>query len=120
LSVYPGSGATGFSVNSTSYYRYRFADSSGISLLLQDIWEYDPFLNSWARRAYFGGTPRSSATGMRIGKYGFIGFGGDFFNSSLYLNDWWGFNTRASAADYSTSEDANVNKSNGYYFLYLS
>ncbi len=111
------SGATGFGVNGKGYIGTGFADSSGYSFFTKDIWEYDPSLNSWTRKADFGGIPRAGATGISIGKYGFIGFGGDFFSPTLYLNDWWRYEpSGGGAATYSNIAETGINKSNGIVF----
>src|SRR3954451_14434602 len=57
--------------------------------------------NAWKRRADFKSTVRSDATGFRIGNYGYVGFGSNFFDF-IYYNDWWQY----------TPSDENISQSN--------
>ena len=49
---------------------------------MKDLWEYDPAVNSWTRKADLPGSARSAATAFTIGMRAYVGtgFNGGFFN----------------------------------------
>jgi hypothetical protein len=69
--------ATGFSIGNKGYIglgRYRVARYSD---WVSDLWEYDPSLDTWERKADFLGTPRIHSSGFNIGNRGYMGTGYD-------------------------------------------
>jgi N-acetylneuraminic acid mutarotase len=57
------------------------------SKYLNDVWEYDPVLDSWTRIEDFPGSPRFGARAVVIGSGAYIigGYGG------IYEKDMWLF-----------------------------
>ena len=55
-----------------------------------DMYAYNPLLNSWSVKTNFAGTPRYDATSFVIGNSGFVGLGYD--NTLNYTNDIWQYN----------------------------
>ena len=51
----------------------------------KDFWEYDPAINSWSKKADFGGTARGSAAGFCINNRGYLGTGYD----GTETKDFW-------------------------------
>jgi len=78
--------SVGFSIGSKGYIGTGVYESL-VSKKFKDFWEYDPALNTWTRKADFGGTARYSAVGFSIGSKGYIGTG-RFYGDS-YAKDFW-------------------------------
>ena len=74
--------AVGFSIGTKGYF-----GTGWDSIAKNDLWEYDPNLNSWSQRASLPGEARFGAVGFSIGTKGYIGTGKD--NSFNDLNDFW-------------------------------
>lgn len=53
---------------------------------LNDLWQYNPSLNSWRQKADFPGTPRSSAVAFTINDKGYVGTG---YDGADRLSDFW-------------------------------
>jgi len=71
--------STSFSLpNGKGYISMGFATAE--SRYLNDMWEYDPILNTWTRLDDFPGSPRCGARAVVIGPYAYImtGYGGTF------------------------------------------
>ena len=56
-----------------------------------DMWEYDPVLNTWTPKDSMPGQRRWGAFSFAIGNMGYVGTG---FGSSPYLQDFWEYNTQ--------------------------
>ncbi len=56
------------------------------STLLQEVWEYDPQMNTWTRRQDFPGGKRFGAFGFTAGDRGYLGGGAG--ESGQYLDFW--------------------------------
>ena len=82
------SAAVGFSIGSKGYIGTGSASPGGFTDLFKDFWEYNPVSNKWTRKADFGGTARSVASGFSIGTKGYIGIGWDA-SSSKNRQDFW-------------------------------
>ena len=58
-----------------------------------DFWRYNPFINQWDQRAYFGGEARYEAigAGIKINDNDYRGYIGTGWggNSTLYYSDFW-------------------------------
>ncbi|MBD3635918.1 MAG: T9SS type A sorting domain-containing protein [Crocinitomicaceae bacterium] len=77
------------------------------NIYLEDIWEYDPSMNTWTQKANFAGGPRYHAVGVGYQNVAYVGTGRDLIGSgpSFTLeNDWWEFdpiaNTWTPKADF--------------------
>lgn len=73
---------SGFAIGNAVYCGTGFTNSQDIK---QDVWRYDPTINSWAQVADFGGGFRSNAFAFSLWGKGYIG-GGD---NGAYSNDVW-------------------------------
>ena len=106
---FPGSAnrsmAVGFSIGNKGYLGTGSESTScGLPIRCEkdfnDFWEYDPFSNSWTKKADFGGSTRIQAIGFSIGNKGYIGSGG----RSDYKTDFWEYdpasNTWTRIADF--------------------
>lgn len=51
-----------------------------------DLWEYDPQLDTWTRKADFPGMDRYQLSSFSIDDQGYVGMGIDH---DLYRKDWW-------------------------------
>ncbi len=102
--------AVGFSIGRKGYIGTGFGeDTLGYSSNKNDFWEYNQFTDNWTRKADFGGIGRSEATGFSIGRYGYIGFGTDFFK---YYNDWWQYTPSGVSPVQSITFNASLQKTN--------
>jgi N-acetylneuraminic acid mutarotase len=85
----PRKGACGFTIEEFGY----MGTGQDADSLCSDFWRYNPFINSWERRADFGGGPRVNAVGAGI-KFtendyrGYMGLGRGETNTAYY-NDFW-------------------------------
>jgi N-acetylneuraminic acid mutarotase len=66
-------GASGFSAGNKGYVCLGWSSMGGNPL--NDLWEYDPVLNSWVQKANFPGSSRYDAIGFTINAKGYVGFG---------------------------------------------
>ncbi|MBP9083832.1 MAG: T9SS type A sorting domain-containing protein [Bacteroidia bacterium] len=80
-------GAVGFSIGSKGYLGTGFY-FDGTSHYIKDFWEYDPALNTWFKKADFGGTARYLANGFSIGSKGYLGTGVDV-TYPYSIEDFW-------------------------------
>jgi N-acetylneuraminic acid mutarotase len=85
----PGSqreGAFGFGINGKGYLGAGW-DGGGFSPVnyLDDVWEYDPVLNSWTSKATFSGVGRHIPAFFTFAGIGFVGVGE---TSTGYLTDF--------------------------------
>ena len=84
----PRQNASGFSVLNKGYVVFG-VDSLGMSFhLANDLWEYDPFVDTWIQKTSFPGLGRQGATAFSTSNKAFVGFGIDWTNSTCY-NDLW-------------------------------
>lgn len=60
------------------------------SEFLNDLWEYEPVLDSWTQKANFPGIPRHGATGFSIENKAYVGTG---INGTQALSDFWEYNS---------------------------
>lgn len=69
---------------------YQAGNSPGTTPL-NDLWEYDPKIDKWTRKADFPGMPRFDAVGFSIGSNGYIGTGTSFNSSGTEIRhkDFW-------------------------------
>jgi outer membrane protein assembly factor BamB/N-acetylneuraminic acid mutarotase len=81
--------AIGFSIGDKGYIGTGYDESN-----LNDFWEYDPQINTWIKKADFGGTGRHAAVGFSIGDKGYIGTGS---GSSSYSIDFWEYDPQTDA-----------------------
>lgn len=54
-----------------------------------DLWEYDPQLDSWTRKADFPGLDRYQLSSFSVDGKGYVGMGVDH---DLFRKDWWQYN----------------------------
>ena len=82
-------GSVGFSMGSKGYLGTgTYFD--GTSHYIKDFWEYDASLNTWFKKADFGGTSRSGAVGFSIWSKGYLGTGYDGVGTNTtYYKDFW-------------------------------
>jgi N-acetylneuraminic acid mutarotase len=78
--------ATGFGIGSKGYIGTGGSTQYGITVQ-KDLWEYDPVLNTWTKKADFPGVARWYAVGFGIGMKGYIGTGQD--SNFTYQKDLW-------------------------------
>jgi len=81
--------AVGFALGENGY----IGTGLDVDSVRSDFWRYNPFINKWDQRAYYGGEARYEAVGAGIkindNDYrGYIGTGWGG-NSSSYFNDFW-------------------------------
>ena len=74
--------AVGFSIGTKGYITTGLENNASRA----DLWEYDPALDVWERKADFGGGPRYGAVGFTIGTKAYVGTG---WGDSGELNDLW-------------------------------
>jgi hypothetical protein len=91
----PKTYSTSFVIGNKLYVTTGAIINSGVALGTNELWEYDPSSDTWARKADFPGTARYSAFGFSIGTKGYIGTGRDG-NTSL-ANDFWEYNSITNA-----------------------
>ena len=51
------------------------------------VYEYDPVIDTWSRKADFPGQPRADAGSFSVGRIGYFGLGDTMSGASF--NDWW-------------------------------
>jgi len=72
-----------FSIGNKGYYGTGYGTSN---IQYNDIWEFDPAINTWTQKALFNGEPRFAAVGFSIGNKGYVGTG---YNASKKFKDFW-------------------------------
>ncbi len=83
------SGAVGFSIAENGLVTKGYVGTGNDGNNNNDFWEYTPSpINTWTRKANFGGTARTNAIGFSINADGYIGTGNDGTNK----NDFWKYN----------------------------
>ncbi|MBD3635916.1 MAG: T9SS type A sorting domain-containing protein [Crocinitomicaceae bacterium] len=75
--------ATAFSIGSKGYI---CGGKMGSDFYGTDLWEYDPLLDTWTRKANFPGLDRYQLSSFSIDGKGYVGMGVDH---DLYRKDWW-------------------------------
>lgn len=94
--------ATGFSIGNKGYIvggvRLASPVNSTVDLLMTDVWEYDPALNSWTKKADFAGGRRARAVAFTWNGKAYVGSGQNApgpIMSQVYPNrvtsDFWAF-----------------------------
>jgi len=81
--------ATGFGISNRGFIGLGSTVGINGGTLKDDIWEYDPLVNTWTQRANYSGGIRESSVGFNIGNKGYIGAGisGAMINPSV--SDFW-------------------------------
>lgn len=74
-------GGIGFSIGTKGYI------GAGVTLLLNDFWEWDQTTNVWTQKANFTGGYRLLPVGFSIGTKGYLGLGSD--GSNVYYKEFW-------------------------------
>jgi len=72
----------------TLYNRAYIGTGKATAPFLDDFWEYNPFTDTWAQKANFGGTPRRQAVAFGMDTLGYVGTGEDI---SGFTNDFWSY-----------------------------
>ena len=93
----------------------------------QDFWEYDPALDTWTRKADYGGGPTGGGVGFSIGGKGYAGTGVGFWEYDPALDSWtrkadFTGGTRSGAVGFSiegkgyvgTGRDSSMNNTNDF------
>ena len=75
-------GAESFVVNGKGYVIGGASANSSSQGDINDVWEYDPTLNTWTQKANFGGGYRSFLLAFSVGNKGYAG--GGWGSSSTY------------------------------------
>ena len=86
LNNYGGPGVyfgTAFEINGKGYVS---GGKMGPDTYASDLWEYDPQLDSWTRKADFPGLDRYQLSSFALEGKGYVGMGVDH---DLYRKDWW-------------------------------
>ncbi|MES2557808.1 MAG: T9SS type A sorting domain-containing protein [Bacteroidota bacterium] len=84
---------SGFSIGNKGYVGIGHMNGSGVNIVYQDWWQYDPASNSWTQKAdYASGTPNYGAIAFSTSTKGYIG-GGVFLSTEFFcydpvLNTW--------------------------------
>ncbi|MDX2359791.1 MAG: T9SS type A sorting domain-containing protein [Crocinitomicaceae bacterium] len=86
-------GSVSFVQNGKGYIVSGYGGS--LSLVQSEVWEYDPFANTWTQLPDFEGTSRRFASGFSIGNKCFLGTGTNGTN----FNDFWQFDALASSVN---------------------
>jgi hypothetical protein len=79
-------GGIGFSIGNKGYVGTGHNHLARYGSRLNDFWEYDPVVDTWTKKADFGGEARVAAVGFSIGLKGYVGTGA---SSSILLKDFW-------------------------------
>lgn len=85
---FPGAGraqAVTFTIGNKGYMVCGI-DVGSPSTVFSEVWEYDPSIDTWTKKANFPGTPRCASVGFSIGNKGYMGTGN--VNPGV-LNDFW-------------------------------
>lgn len=84
---------SGFSIGNKGYVGIGHMNGSGVNIVYQDWWQFDPASNSWTQKAdYANGIPNYAAIAFSTSTKGYIG-GGVFLSNEFYcydpvLNTW--------------------------------
>ena len=104
--------AVGFSIGTKGYAGtgYWLTSTNGVRDT-KDFWEYNPSLNTWTKKADFGGKERDGAVGFSINDKGYIGTGDVSPANNIVLKDFWEFNPKTNTwtkkADFGGNAGAN-------------
>jgi N-acetylneuraminic acid mutarotase len=84
-------GAIAFSLNDLGYVGsgYGASTATGGANDLKDLWEYNPGLDTWTRKASIGNSKRSNAFVFVINGVAYVGGG---TNNGTYPTDFWKYN----------------------------
>lgn len=103
---FPGRGrteATGFTIGDKGYVGTGYSAGFNSNEDHRDFWEYDPAMDSWAKKADLGGPKRYSAVSFSLEGFGYVGTGND--DSGELFKDIWEYNPLSDSwvqkADYS-------------------
>jgi N-acetylneuraminic acid mutarotase len=84
--------AIAFTIGNKGYVGTGAAGSSfPFSPVFNDLWEYDPALDSWTQKANCPGSARFGAVAFAVGGKAYVGTGFTD-NFPYFLNDFWEFN----------------------------
>ncbi|MGZ6521342.1 MAG: Kelch repeat-containing protein [Bacteroidia bacterium] len=75
--------ATGWGTSSKGYI---CCGKAGVAYYINELWEFDPALNSWTQKAYYPGGNRIGAVAFAIGDIGYFGTGSD---EATFKNDFY-------------------------------
>src|SRR5688500_17761444 len=80
--------AVGFSIGD---FGYVATGEDTVNITHNDLWQYDPSLDSWTQKADLPGSPRRNAVAFTLNDKGYVGTGIDSSESSLgvELKDFW-------------------------------
>lgn len=81
--------AVGFSIGNKGYIGTGDQSHPHYTWYMNDFWEYDPSTDAWTRKADFGGSMRTAASGFSITNKGYIGLGFDGYSG---VDDFWEYN----------------------------
>lgn len=127
-------GACAFSINNLGYVTCGISQTGFGFVAHNDLWQYDPQVDTWTQLASLPASGRSSASGFTINGMGYVCLG---FDLSIFLNDMWQYNpvsntwlqktnfpggVRYTAASFVIGNNAYVGmgKSGGYYSDFYS
>lgn len=100
---YPGQGSenlAGFVIDGKAYVGTGFGRQNGdnnASVENNDLWQYDPSADTWAKKAPFPGLGRENAFSFSINGYGYIGGGWSVNATTTNLPDTWKYDPTADA-----------------------
>ena len=85
--------ATGFSIGNFGYIGMgdSVCGNQNNSINLFDLWQYNPYTNSWMQMANYGGGKVAAAASFVIGCKGYVGTGYLYDNLTTIRNDFWEF-----------------------------
>ncbi|MEP7265584.1 MAG: T9SS type A sorting domain-containing protein [Bacteroidota bacterium] len=86
LPSYGRLGASGFAIGNKIY--FGFGDFNAL-YQYNDLWEYDPQLNTWTQKASLSGPSRVSACSFEINGYGYVGLGWSAYSNSTAFNSFY-------------------------------
>ena len=89
-------GVVGFSIGNKGYGTTGNDKTAAPYYFRNDLWEYDPSLNKWTKKANMGGPARTFATGFSIGAKGYLGTGYTR-PDDLGSKDFWEWNQASNA-----------------------
>ncbi|MEO8067202.1 MAG: hypothetical protein ABI599_05880, partial [Flavobacteriales bacterium] len=86
--------AVGFSIGTKGYVGTGRDAELNVTNTYNDLWEYDPALDSWVQKVDFVGGDRTAAIGFSVGQLGYVGSGlinGSISNNGPITADFWEF-----------------------------
>lgn len=80
--------AVAFSIDN---YGYVGTGEDTADMTHNDLWRYDPLLDSWTQMSSLPGSTRRNAIGTTLNGKGYLGLGADssVSGSGIILDDWW-------------------------------